>query len=285
MKILKKILIFTLRYSGFPLFVKYFIRRNKVTIVYYHDIDEVSFQRQIDFISKRYSFITVDDLCAYLYKETEKLPHNPILITFDDGHIGNYKLLEVIKRYNFKPTIFLTTDYINSNKPFWFKLPFKRHSEKEKLKKCTEESRISYLKEVYSKEINEYVEQALSWNQVSEMKDYFNFHSHTHQHPCLPNCGKEYIEEELKVSKTIIEDQTQKSVYAIAYPNGDYSEQVISSAKDIGYKLGFTGKHGFASKKNNPLEIPRLSMNDTKNFNEFVLRLSGAWYLIKKIKI
>ena len=40
---------------------------------------------------------------------------NTFVITFDDGIKENYDLLDIIIRYNIKPTIFIT-GYVNSDK-------------------------------------------------------------------------------------------------------------------------------------------------------------------------
>ena len=46
--------------------------------------------------------------------------NNTFVITFDDGLKTNFDLLDVIKIYKIRPTIFITTNLINTNKSFWF---------------------------------------------------------------------------------------------------------------------------------------------------------------------
>jgi hypothetical protein len=39
------------------------------------------------------------------------------------------------------------------------------------------------------------------------------------------------------------------------------------------------------NRKSDLFQIKRLSMNGAKNNNEFILRVSGVWFIIKKLKI
>ena len=76
----------------------------KVTIVMYHMIRNKQnimdlriktlltneFIKQLDYMDRNYSFITIQDCINALYYGS-KLPANPILLTFDDGYIEHYR--------------------------------------------------------------------------------------------------------------------------------------------------------------------------------------------------
>lgn len=49
-----------------------------------------SFKKQLDYLSKRYNFITAEQLIAYFLKK-EKLPKKPCYLTFDDGFKDHVK--------------------------------------------------------------------------------------------------------------------------------------------------------------------------------------------------
>lgn len=278
---MKKFIISIVRYSGLPFLLRFVNQKQKITVLLYHDVRPEIFKRQIKFLSKYYNFISVENLLDYLNSKTCKLPAYPVLITFDDGHAGNFNLLDLFEEYKCKPVIFLVTSVAGTRKPFWFKLPDLRPDEKERLKNIPDSERVEYLKKHYSEKIQSEYQHALRWEDVMKMNEIVDFHSHTHNHPCLPECSTETIYSELTVSRTEIEKQLKSICFAIAYPNGDFNKEVIGISNKTGYNLGFTIKPGYVSKSTDKLEIPRLSTNDTSDLNEFILRITGTWFLMK----
>lgn len=74
--------------------------------------------------------------------------------------------------------------------------------------------------------------------QIEELsKRGFEIGSHTHSHPAdiklLPG---RILDEELQVSKHIIQDLTGKPCTALAYPRGRHNDYVIEAVKRAGYK-------------------------------------------------
>ncbi len=62
-----------------------------------------------------YHTISPDELLDYI-QNNKTLPDNPILITFDDGYQDAYtEAYPILKKYNFKATVFLITDYIGND--------------------------------------------------------------------------------------------------------------------------------------------------------------------------
>src|SRR5215470_5071903 len=75
-----------------------------VTIVMYHYVRDLKhsrfpaikglaverFRRQLDYIEENYTPISVETLCLATESSREKLPPNPILLTFDDGYSDHF---------------------------------------------------------------------------------------------------------------------------------------------------------------------------------------------------
>jgi len=279
---MKTLLIKILNLLFIPKIFRFLFQRNVITVIYYHDISKESFAKQISYIKSNYNIIDIDTLRNYLYKE-EEIPKYSILITFDDGHIGNYTLLDVIIRNKIRPVIFLTANIIGTNKPYWFNLPFPDDGFKEKLKKIPDSERKNIINKIYSKDLIINSPEALTIKQIEEMNKYVDFQSHTLDHPCLPNASDTVAEHEIRESKVKIEEITRKEVYSIAYPNGDVSKRDIEYVKNSDYLIGFATTKGYVDKVSDPFLLNRISINDTDNFNEFKLRVSGVWYRLKMI--
>ena len=70
-----------------------------------------------------------------------------MIITFDDGWKENYYLLDLIIKYKFKPTIFLTSHLINTQRNFWW--TSLKTKDKEHFKKLRNNQRLLELKEKF----------------------------------------------------------------------------------------------------------------------------------------
>lgn len=116
---MKSLIFNILRYSGLPFFFREFIQKNKVTILLFHDINKEDAAKAFAYIKRKYKIISLQQYIDAVQNNT-KLPKKALIITFDDGHVSNYDLLSVIKRYQIPVTIFLCASIINTKRRFWF---------------------------------------------------------------------------------------------------------------------------------------------------------------------
>lgn len=90
----------------------------------FHDSLKVSlesFINQIRFIRKHYNVISAEDF-AKIILEKKSFPKRSCLVTFDDGWKDNFtNAFPVLKKYEVPAIIFVSTDYIDTNRTFWHK--------------------------------------------------------------------------------------------------------------------------------------------------------------------
>lgn len=132
----------------------------------------------------------------------------------------------------------------------------------------------------------------LSWEQIEVMtKQNIAFGSHTKSHRILTNVSIHDVERELSESKSIIETKTGRKVYFVAYPNGNYNQQILDKAKGLGYLAGFTCEAGENAYCDNPFTMKRkhiheiMSQNIFGNYSDkyFKAELSGIRTSVKNI--
>ncbi|MCT4639880.1 MAG: polysaccharide deacetylase family protein [Bacteroidales bacterium] len=278
---MKKTLFKLLRYSGLPFFFREFIQKNKVSIILFHDIDKSTTEKTFSYLEKKYNIISLDNYLEAINDNSITLPKKSLIITFDDGHIRNYEMLDVIKSKEIPVTIFLCSSIINTNRHFWFKY---NHPDiiTSKLKIIPNKDRLLKLKQADFEQTKEFnTPQALSKEQILEMSKWVNFQSHTSFHPCLPTCNDNEALSELADSKQLLEDEYNLNINTISYPNGDYSERDIKISKEVGYKCGITVDYGFNTIKTDIFRLKRLSVNDTNNIDELSVKASGVWAFLK----
>ena len=76
-----------------------FKKEARLRVLLYHDIaseDRVAFERQLNWLSQRWSFISPDYFTEVLNGETA-IQKDSLLLTFDDGFASNRK---VVKRFS-----------------------------------------------------------------------------------------------------------------------------------------------------------------------------------------
>jgi peptidoglycan/xylan/chitin deacetylase (PgdA/CDA1 family) len=278
-----KALIFkVLRFSGLPTLFRELIQKNKVSILLFHDLSKEKAEQTFTYLARHYNIICLNDFIEACEKnDPTRIPKKALIITFDDGHIQNYEMLPVIKKLKIPVTIFLCTSIINTNRHYWFKYKNSPMAPAG-LKLVPNQQRLQILSEVGFKQDMDYDQpHAMTRQQVEEMKPYVNMQSHTMFHPCLPKCNDEEARAEIFQSKEVLTYEYGLDINAISYPNGDYSDRDIQLSKEAGYKCGITVDFGFNTIHTDLFKLKRLSVNDTGDLNELIVKASGLWSFLK----
>lgn len=78
-----------------------------------------SFEKQISYLKENYDILAGEEL-ADIIKNRRPIPKNSVFITFDDGWSDNYtSAFPILKQNGVPATIFISTDYIDTNRTFW----------------------------------------------------------------------------------------------------------------------------------------------------------------------
>jgi peptidoglycan/xylan/chitin deacetylase (PgdA/CDA1 family) len=270
-----------------------------LTVLNYHRVDDASrpgfntfipnvsatpteFTRQMDYVKRYYNAITCEQLNAFRRGEKE-LPPYPLLITFDDGYRDNYSnAYPILKERKLPALIFLATDYIENDTPFyWDHVAYcfcqtKKESVElpvlglvswtnvasrnavvsrwiKSIKRLADQDKkrvVSELAGILDVEVpgGVFANLHLTWDQVREMnRNGIEMGAHTAGHPILTHIPLPKAEDELVRSKQKIEEEIGKPVVSFAYPNGgleDFSPDVVRLVQKTGFELAFTLVNG-----------------------------------------
>lgn len=265
-----------LRYSGIYFIVRSLVSKNKVSIVLYHDPKPEVFYKHIKFLSNKYNFISLDLLVDAIHsKDWSNIPENSIVVTIDDGHSGNFKLLSTIKEFNVKPTIYCCSSIVGTNRCYWWKKV--NSSQLQYYKELPNNLRLSELLLNYSfSNTNIYKDrQSLSHKEINEMKHYVSFQSHTRFHPILTCCSTKELCTEISDSRYEIESITGEKCVHFCYPNGDYNDEVIGSVKAAGYRSARTIDVGWNDLNTDPYKLKITGISDNASIDQVIAQLTG----------
>lgn len=250
----KKSISNILYYSGliklFLIFLKRFKKR--IVILAYHRVDlkkafpGVSieeFKRQIEFIRRNFKIISLKEVCDFLEGRT-RLKSTAFVITFDDGYRDNYLYAyPILKKFGIKATIFLPTDFIGTDRRFWW-------VEDDKSRLC------------------------LSWDEARELsEDGIEFGSHTKGHRNLSSLSDEEIRLQVEESKRIIENRLGRSVFSFCYPYGNFDSRIRQIVENAGFRLACTSKCGTNRMSCGPFLLKRIGTGNTYSLSHFALRV------------
>jgi peptidoglycan/xylan/chitin deacetylase (PgdA/CDA1 family) len=279
--LLREAVSFAVRWSGVSFLVRALIARKKVGILVYHDPPPFLMKRHLEYLSKRYTFLPLGRLVdAVQGRDWSGIPPRSLVVTLDDAHRGNIELLPLFTRYGVRPTIFCCTQIVGTNRHFWFFAA----RDPESLKRLPNNERLSYLEEASGfSPVREYSpdeRQALTYEEIAQMKDHVDFESHTRFHPILPTCSLEECDTEISRSKAELQLITGQLCRHFSYPNGDYSEREIELVQLAGYSSARTMDLGWNDVNTDPFRLKVIPVRDDASVNRLTADLSGvAGYL------
>ncbi len=273
-----------LRFSGLPFILREIVQRNKITIVVYHAMPARVAERHFRALSARYNITSLSAYLAWRKNQPAlSLPPKSIIITFDDGHKANYELRPLLEKQRVPVTIFLCSGIVGTQAHYWWSHA-KNPAEARALKAIPDEQRAQVMRERGHVDTKEYeTREALSWDEIAEMKSLIDFQSHGVFHPVLPACSDERARSEIFDSKRTLEQRCGLNICALAYPNGDYSDREISLLHSAGYTCGLTLDPGFNDAATDSFCLRRIPLPDDAGISELIVKASGLWASLRNL--
>ena len=271
------------------------------------------FEKQLRWLKKHTHIISEEELVECM--ETGKFPSKlNVLITFDDGYIGNYSIaFPILQRFGVSAIFFIPTGMITKQFLGWWDISafLIKNSRKNKLvfggreielkrglraaihhihasmrlmspresQLCIES--LSQMCEVDIPDQDEQGKQLMSWTQICEMSDSgMAIGSHTHTHPVLSSLSCADQKKEMLTSRSIIENITGSKVRSIAYPIGSYrhfTQETMMIAEQSGYSAGFSFDNGINYCGDlKPYDIRRIAPGNNFYITKSLLVLPGS---------
>jgi peptidoglycan/xylan/chitin deacetylase (PgdA/CDA1 family) len=274
--------------------------RHKLVVVMYHGVTqhayqppvwtqlpEAVFRRQMEFIARAYRPVSLQQVLRAIDRE-ELLPERAVLITFDDGLRNNATVAwPILRQMGMPATIFLTVDFIGSDRFFWvdelymYLLEAVRSGKEwpladiagiddllqsrrvwdayfvivEQYKRIPEsvrQERMADLSTALPFDRSPYQEDfgLMDWRQVTTLygDGAIDFGVHTATHQILTQMDTDEIERELIASKKNLEERLGHRVKSFCYPNGRQGCDFLPEHEQLLREIGYAC--AFATDKN-----------------------------------
>jgi hypothetical protein len=122
----------------------------------------------------------------------------------------------------------------------------------------------------------------MNWQQLAELaKNGHEIGCHSISHPILPLCNDTELQDEIVLSRKILQENLNTPITSFCYPNGDGDERTISLVKETGYSQAVTTKWGQNKHGISPFTLKRFDIqSQTSRCRKGDLSISRlAWRL------
>ena len=270
---LREFFCFFARLSLLPSLLRSMDGVNNPIIVSYHDPSPEVLRTHLEWYNSRFSFITMDELIDSINSK-KCLPKKAIVLTFDDGHKGNYDLIPLFKEFKVKPTIYVCSGLVNTTRKFWFKMvdnpqPYKKMKHEDRIELLKNQHSFSILKE-YGNENRD----VLTKKELLELSEVADIGCHTRFHPILTTMKENHVDDEIFGAKKELELLLNSKVNHFAYPNGDFSSFEKEKVKKNGFRSARTINCNVISNSTNAFDLPVIGVDDNDSTNMLAIQIS-----------
>jgi len=280
-------------------------------------ISKVNFENHMEYISKTYSLVSMDDLVLHLKSKSREFK---VAITFDDGYKDNLtNALPILEKYNIPAIIYVCTRFLDNDCKMWWYQLWDHISNNNEINFSWQSSNFSFnvttsnrkhkiynylselikplnyqdqnklLKAICNERLMDYKFLCLTWEDVIQLSrnPLITIGCHTHTHSSLKNMAIEEAYFELSESKKIIEDKINNKVSHLAFPFGskdDVSSDLNILAKECGFESAVETTVKTLDDGEHLFSLPRLTTYNS-DWKKIRSKLSGLDNFIFSKKI
>lgn len=161
-------------------------------------IDKDVFKKQMEYLIRHNYRVVSLEKVVQMMREGKNIPHNLVVLTFDDGHSDFYNVAyPIIKEHHFNVTMFFIVDVIGKDKDY-----------------------LTYNK------LNELQKDGL-----------VDIGSHSLTHKPLISLSSQDARQEILNSKLILEKELKRPIVTFSYPFGATDNLIKKMVRECGYEV------------------------------------------------
>jgi len=173
------------------------------------------------------------------------IPDRAVVITFDDGYADTAeRAVPVLARLGLNATVFVTTGWLADAGPFAAGHPLDRTMTRSQLV------------------------------DIAQQGIEIGGHSHSHAH--LDQLPTDALRDELRISRSVLEDLLSTPVPTLAYPFGHSSRRVRREAASVGYRGAAAVENALPGRRTETFAVPRLTIRRSTTQDQFARLVQGT---------
>jgi peptidoglycan/xylan/chitin deacetylase (PgdA/CDA1 family) len=271
-----------------------------------------AFAEQMRWVARNATPVAMSEVVAAL--EGASLPERSVLVTFDDGYLDNHDTAwPILREHGIPGTIFLATDHIGSDEPFWWDRvawTFWNASHRpdtvallgpadwtdprrmstdwvEAAKRLPRDEKLAQIDALEAAlrppdPAPAFARTHLDWGHVRTMHRHgVGFGAHTCSHPILTSVAAAEAAREIEGSVRRIGEELGAPPESFAYPNGlegDFDDAVVGAVAAAGIRLAFTlipGPARLSELRADPLRVRRVYVHHHDDLARFKAKVAG----------
>ena len=280
-----------------------------------------NFEVQMRFLRENYRVVSLDQACRDLRSGANSEPG--VVITFDDGYRSAYTVaFPILQKYRLPATIYLTIDSVETGQIAWYDRVFlamavapgsefqmdlhgpwrfQLNSQDARLRAALQVvALLRTLPDSHRRECSTLLENkidlpqnalsghVLTWDEIHTMHQAgIAFGSHTLTHPVVSQLAPRELEQELGVSKSILEKKLGVPALDFAFPFGkasDSSPAALEMLSRCGYRSAVTTVPGANTPQVNFFEMRRLQVGADESLPRFAFNLGSAFLRAEELR-
>ncbi len=223
---------------------------------------------------------------AILAGQWSALPKKPLVISFDDGYIGNKFLFDALEQHRVPAIMYLVAGAINTNRRFWFNVAPANSQTMTKLETIEDSARRDILRSDYfHTDQREYTaREALNTEEINRFIAAGGIlGAHTMSHPVLTKCPEKTAAFESEESKKVLEQLFDCNVHHFAYPHGIWNSNVRECVHNAGFTSARATTPEWVTPDSDILVLPSFGISDDAGLSKAIVQSCGLWALLKKL--
>lgn len=279
-------------------------------------VSPFNFDSQIKILKENYNLISIEEF-KYSLLNKKKFRNKSVILTFDDGYADNYlDALPILEKYSAQALFYIATGTLNTSNEYWwdaieriillsesqpvssnykiadqeFDLQNLNPEKKQKLYESLlpllrymnsqkREAIILELSELFQSKVGRASHRAMTFEELQMMSKSHStvIGAHTHLHPSLGALSHDEQLNEIKASKSILEETLNEKIIHFSYPFGtihDYNQDTIKICKQLNFELVAANYPSLVNRTSNPYCFPRFLVRDW-NVSEFSNQLNS----------
>jgi peptidoglycan/xylan/chitin deacetylase (PgdA/CDA1 family) len=270
--------------------------RRRLRVLAYHGVDEpVGFARQMRHVCDHYEPVSAREVVAAV-RGPATLPDRAVWVTFDDGLPSVVEHgLSTLRDAGVPATMFVCPGLIDAGSPHWWDivdtaathgldipstdLPanappvtcLKTLPDLERRRIVDALARELAARGILVPQRQLTLTELASWEAAGN-----DLGNHSWDHPCLDRCEPSEQRCQVADADAWLRERGPDGLRIFAYPNGNATQTVEETLRELGYDLALLFDHRLASTSDHRYRVSRLRVSTTASDARFAAILSGA---------